>query len=228
MLISFGKKFIFVANTKAASTTIEHLLKKHCDVAIQRQSFGKHFTYKTIVAMFQPVFKSSGIPPEGYFRFGIVREPVSWLVSWYNYRRRDAISPLSPKSSHGVSLDEFLEEAISTGKRKPYANLGYQANKFLDQQGELGTDFLIPLPRLQEDLLQICAALELPEDHTPKKLSKNVSPGFASTNDVAPALRARIKERYAIDEDLYEKAMRREFGSIHDIVRRKKELRAAL
>lgn len=226
MLISFDRKFIFPANTKAASTSVEHVLKKHCNVVITRQRFGKHFTYKTIVSMFEPVFASSGVPPEGYFRFGVIRDPVSWLVSWYNYRQRDALSPNSAKSTHGIGLVEFLEEAISPGKRRAFARLGQQANKFLDAEGKLGVDYLVPLPRLDKELLEIQAALELPGRGEVKK-SKNVSPRHARVEDIDAGLRERIERCYAFDKELFDKAMQRGFGSVHDIVREKKAFRAA-
>lgn len=225
MLISFDRKFIFIANTKAASTTVEYIFKSHSNVIITRQQYGKHFTYKKIVAMFQPVFDSSGVPPEAYFRFGVIRDPLSWLVSWYNYRRRDALSPTSPNSTRGIGIEEFIEEAVSTKKRRAFANLGQQANKFLDANGALGVDFLIPLPRLDEDLERVRAALDLPR---PSKASKtrNVSPKVATVADVPEALRQKVEQRYAYDRELFEKAMRREFGAIEEIIRNKSEMRS--
>lgn len=225
MLVSFDKKFIFIANTKAASTSVEHAFKRYSNVIITRQKFGKHFTYKTIVAMFQPVFESSGVPPEAYFRFGVIRDPLSWLVSWYNYRRRDALSSNSPKSTRGIGIEEFIEEATSTAKRRPFAHLGLQANKFLDADGNLGVDFLIPLPHLQEDLEQIRLALGLPQLSAVLK-SKNVSPRVASVDDVPESLRRKVEQRYARDRELFENAMRRGFGEIEEVVQSKRAMRA--
>lgn len=220
MLISFDRKFIFVANTKAASSSIEHAFKNHANVVITRQKYGKHFTYKQIVSMFQPVFDSSGVPPEAYFRFGVIREPLSWLVSWYNYRQRDALSESSPKSTRGVSLSEFLEEATSAGRRRPFAHLGQQANKFLDARQELGVDYLIPLPRLAQDLETFRLAFKLPAAAKALK-AKNISPAVASVDDVPEALRQRVDQRFAYDRELFEKAMAGGFGTIEGILRGK-------
>ena len=59
----------------------------------------------------------------------VMREPVSWLGSWYRYRRRDSMHG-HPKSTHEVSFDEFID-AYCRGNRPPFANVGSQA-KFLE------------------------------------------------------------------------------------------------
>src|SRR5689334_13449694 len=101
MLLSYTKRFFFIANTKTASTTIERNLRRHADISICATRMGKHMSYAQAVRNFQFVFKKSGMPAEAYFRFGVVREPVEWVVSWYNYRHRDQLlaKPAKKKKS---------------------------------------------------------------------------------------------------------------------------------
>ena len=46
MLISQNKKFIFIANTKAASTSIESMLSKYSNISLLYPPNIKHMSYK--------------------------------------------------------------------------------------------------------------------------------------------------------------------------------------
>lgn len=218
MLISFKKRFIFVANTKSASTTIEHLLEKHCQIAIREQRFGKHLPYAKIEEIFEPLFEFSGDRMEEYLRFGVIRDPVSWIVSWYNYRQREALPRSNPKSSHDVTFPEFVEEVVSTGKRKPFAQLGAQKNKLLDGSGKIGVDYLIPLNRLQGDLSKICSALGLATPAAVGKVFKNRSPVHFNQDNVSDEHRAALEKYYQEDLELYQMAVDGKFGTIDEVL----------
>ena len=61
----------------------------------------------------------------------VMREPVSWLGSWYRYRRRPFMQGKS-NSTHDISFDEFVRAYVK-GDCPPFANVGSQA-KFLAAQ----------------------------------------------------------------------------------------------
>lgn len=127
MLISFNKRFLFVANTKTASTTIEKLLRRYCAIAITRTAYGKHLAYSKIVKHFAFIFRKSGVPADAYFRFGVVREPLDWMVSWCNYRSRgDLAESGSTNSCQGMSFEKYAEEVMKLEERASFAIHGSQ------------------------------------------------------------------------------------------------------
>ena len=59
----------------------------------------------------------------------MIREPVSWLSSWYRYRLREEIAG-RPNSTRGRSFDEFVaewleEEGIARGRMRLSASKGW-------------------------------------------------------------------------------------------------------
>ncbi len=49
MLLSLTKKFLFIANLKTASTSIERVLNGHCELRLTHSPFGKHQTFAEFV-----------------------------------------------------------------------------------------------------------------------------------------------------------------------------------
>lgn len=61
----------------------------------------------------------------------VMREPVSWLGSWYRFRRRPFMNG-KENSTSNVTFDDFVL-AYCEGKKSGFANVGSQA-KFLETQ----------------------------------------------------------------------------------------------
>ncbi len=85
MLISSKFKFIFVANTKAASTSIEHYLRDFADIQVSEVPEQKHMPYYKILDEYSGFLKEHGGQDE-FMTFGVFRHPISWINSWYRYR----------------------------------------------------------------------------------------------------------------------------------------------
>lgn len=222
MLISFKKRFIFIANPKAASTSVERLLKTEAEIAIIRLAYGKHMPYKAIEKQFKFIFNKSGIPANAYFRFGIIRDPLDWVVSWYNYRTRDLLRQKNhPNSCYGISFEEFGKHLMSKGDRPKFAKVGFQNQMFKDAHNKLGVDYLIPLPRLAEDLHVICNALGIKRIPESKIIKTNVSPKLLSANDVSPTLATSLRDHFSVDAELFKKSIENGFGEISQIISNK-------
>jgi hypothetical protein len=221
MLISFSRHFIFIANTKAASTTIEMLLKRYAHISITKTAYGKHLSYADIIKHFAFIFDKSGVPADAYFRFGVIREPVAWVVSWYNYRRRKELTESSPESCHGISFNDFAHEVMLLKKRHPFARIGSQAALFKNPGGGLGVDYLIPLSRLNADLPAIVKALGLKKELTLENVAHNVSPKIINVRDVDPDIAKKLRKRFTGDAALFRKAQEGGFGDVSQIIRSK-------
>ena len=67
--------------------------------------------------------------------FGIIREPVDWLGSWFRYRARPEIRH-RPASTQGLTFDAFVEAYLSD-QPPPYAQVGAQA-ELIAPEGQEG------------------------------------------------------------------------------------------
>jgi hypothetical protein len=224
MMISFARKFIFIANTKTASTTIEFLLRPCSDISIIGTRYGKHMPYSMIVKNFAFIFNKSGIPVETYFRFGVIREPLDWIVSWYNYRNQEQLlsgTGMKTNSCKGIDFKSFAEEVMMLEDRRQFAKVGSQRSIFCDANGKLGVDYLIPLQRVNTDLLAIGKALGLRRELVPEKRERNVSPKIISVRNVDPDLAGRLRQHFAKDVALFKMAVEGGFGDVNEIIREK-------
>jgi Sulfotransferase family len=221
MLIGIKKRFIFIANTRTASTSIEMFLKGQSDIALTKPEYGKHFKYAAIVRKFHFIFDEPNVPASGYFRFGVVREPLEWVVSWYNYRRRKELPEGNPNSCRTVRFEEFAEEVMAKETR-PFARIGRQIMKFLDGDGvSLGVDYLIPLPRIHDDFRDICQALNIGKEPQLDRKVRNASPATMSAGNVDASLAKRLRDHFAEDADLFRRTEERAFGDARQIIQRK-------
>jgi len=225
MILSYKKRFIFIAGAKNASTTIEHLLRKYADFALLHTKMGKHMPYAQIANKFDFLFSNSERPIESYFRFGVIRDPIDFLVSWYNFRQREIFSKGRPnlkgKGCIGIEFIEFAEEVMKDIKNKrPFAKIGFQSKRFADSEGKLGVDYLIPLNRLNNEIVELGKALGL-KLKTPEETTRNISPKTFSASNIDSALAERLRLHFADDVELYRKANEGEFGNLTEVVRQK-------
>ncbi|MDQ9172263.1 sulfotransferase family 2 domain-containing protein [Oxalobacteraceae bacterium R-40] len=226
MLISFSKRFLFIANTKTASTTIERNLRRHADISISATRLGKHMSYSQVLKNFKFVFRKSGAAADEYFRFGVIREPVDWVVSWYNYRHRDQLmsnSAKMKKSTHGITFEEFVFEMMKPANRGKFAHIGNQLAKFTANDGSLGVDYLIPLSRVETELQIIATELGIKKAFPKEKKSANASPRVIGVNDVTPEIASKLRTYFAEDLDTFHRAESGAFGDPREIIRAKRK-----
>ncbi|MCY4180824.1 MAG: hypothetical protein OXD48_11235 [Litoreibacter sp.] len=128
----------------------------------------------------------------------MIREPVSWLGSWYRYRRRSALAG-HKNSTENKSFDDFVEAYVSETP-PDFANIGAQSRFLCNDAGELAVDHLF----VYEDFGPFISFLsdrlkrEIVLDHV------NASPKM----DVALStdLKNAVKERFARDFELHAEA----------------------
>lgn len=91
MLISHKHRFVFLATSHAASTSIGRYLAPHCDVeSVHRRKttadmpFFHHISARELNA----IFNERGWDWDSYRRFCVVRNPFDRVVSWYHFSRR--------------------------------------------------------------------------------------------------------------------------------------------
>jgi hypothetical protein len=127
----------------------------------------------------------------------VMREPVSWLGSWYRYRRRSDLNGTS-RSTRDISFDEFVLGYLQ-GERPEFADVGSQANFLKTHPSGTAITHLFryeDLPRLNRFL----------EDRLGVELvigRKNVSPELDL--DLSPEVERKLRKKCAYEFTLYDR-----------------------
>jgi hypothetical protein len=221
MLISNRHNFIFFANPKCASTTFEADWRRHSDLAITGTKCGKHFSPLQASKRLAFVFERIGRPPEAFFRFGIIRDPIDRAISWYNYSQRNlSVLPSKEKALHDFQV--IIRRQAEQFKNKA-AHKGPQAAFFCTPSGQLNVDYLIALPQLTDAIHQLKKALGIrgtSQKTAPKR--RNRSPKLITSGDLDTSVKNLILTMSHHDLELYASALEGRFGSIENTVARKR------
>ncbi len=215
MIISISKRFIFIANSKTSSTSIEYILAPHSDIFINVTHRGKHAGISEICSRFRDLFLDSDCSPQAFYKWGVIRNPVDWTISWFNYRSRDELS--APRHAAyqnycgNISFEEFVEELRSTDPR-PFAQIGQQKPRFV-RNGALAVDRIALQENLSQEMIRIGNSVGVPELGTMLSTTKrNVSRKVrVQRHEVSRCVRAAIESTFAEDCEFY-----------HDIAARNK------
>jgi len=127
MLVFWKEKLVFLSVPKTGTTAYQSALSPHADIVVNDPPELKHAPLYRYNRFFRPMFDKVG--GEKIETLAVVREPISWLGSWYRYRQRPFMTG-NPNATHNISFDAFVE-AYLMGKPPGFANVGSQA-KFLE------------------------------------------------------------------------------------------------
>lgn len=182
MLISLKHDFAFLCNRKCASISIETMLRKHSDIALLGPPEFRHADYRSYSKYLAPfVSESTGSAPE---TICLVREPLSWLYSFFRFRSRyellDPKNPYHQNSTHGVSFEEFVCSYMQPVP-PPYADVGSQFDFVRNDDNEVGVDRLF----LYEDLDSFVGFMSAKIGQKLKIRYKNASPKTNRTLHIA-------------------------------------------
>ncbi|MFB2593298.1 hypothetical protein ACEYYB_00480 [Paracoccus sp. p4-l81] len=125
----------------------------------------------------------------------LIREPLSWVQSWYRFRLRDDRDDPQHLMS-GKSFETFVQDYLADSPA-PHADLGRQSDFLCDDRGGLMVDHLFRY----EDMDRFVHFLEDRLDCIVTLPRVNVPPAV----DVAlsPASEARLRQHLAADAALY-------------------------
>lgn len=128
MLISIEYNYVFLCSTKCASNSIQAMLKSYSDIAFLKLPAFRHTNYREYSQHIKP-YLSEKVGIDSIETVCIVREPLSWLNSWYRFRSRSALrNPKHPNhknSTFGVQFSEFIEAYMSPNPPS-FADVGSQ------------------------------------------------------------------------------------------------------
>jgi len=127
MLVFYKERLVFLAVPKTGSTAYQTALRDRADIIVSDPPELKHAPVYRYNRFFRPMFDK--VCDAQMETIAVMREPVSWLGSWYRYRQRPFMKG-KPNSTHGISFDDFVQ-AYLKGSKPGYANVGSQF-KFLE------------------------------------------------------------------------------------------------
>lgn len=193
MLVFFKERLALLSVPKTGTTALEMALASRADMVISEPPELKHAPVYRYNRFIRPMFeKVCGTEME---LIAVMREPVSWLGSWYRYRQRPFLAG-KPNSTQGISFDDFVR-AYTKGDKPGFADVGSQAQFMKTQPNGTGITHAFRYedqPRLHaflQDRLGVTLALT----------RENVSPEMTLTlsQDVEQHLRRKCAEEF----DLY-------------------------
>ncbi|MHA6345231.1 gamma-glutamyl kinase [Roseivivax sp. CAU 1761] len=194
MLVFWKQRLVLLAVPKTGTSAYARALAPHAGLVVSDPPELKHAPVYRYNRFFRPMFEKMGAGQMDVA--AVIREPVSWLGSWYRYRQRGFLDG-RPVSTRGLDFDTFVAGYLSE-PRPAWADVGQQSKfvaprpngtrvthlfRYEDQAALIG--FL-------EERLGV--ALDLPRE--------NVSP--RADLDLSPDLRARLRRRCAADFALWE------------------------
>lgn len=203
MLIGIERRFIFVANSKSASTTVESLLAPFAEIVVGGEPALKHMLLRDALLRHADVFARPGQGPETFFKFGIMRDPVEWIHSWFRYRkgRRRKGGRKGPAIPADMTFRQFWERNDWTRRRGDGKRL--QRDFFTDEGGAVLADVIIPHDALDAHLRTICAHLGIPlpppAQDDPALPRRNVSRVTREDDPVPADMLDELRDFYAED-----------------------------
>lgn len=194
MLLFANANLVLFSMPKTGSTAYHSLLRNKADIAFSGRQDCKHMNvrrYERFIAPYvNEVLKAQ---PE---TVAVMRDPLAHLGSWFRYRQRPSIKS-SPKSTAGISFDEFLLAYMRNKNRPALANVGSQFGFVSTSRGEIGVTHLFAYEK--GDLLSKFLQKRLKTDCTTEML--NISPKIELT--VKPEIEEQLRKHLAKDFALH-------------------------
>lgn len=198
MLIKYSgeNKFIFIANTKCASTSIEaSKIAKIADIRITDNNIKKHMPIREIHNRFDFIFEKYDF--NDFFKFGIIRDPIDWVVSWFNFRSRVGLKNPNHPNHKNYTGNMTFSEFWHANKDKGFLSPQYHNFFFANKNKNLGVNYLVRQESFIEDIEPIKEILQLDSLGINKKNKSTIK--RISCEDVDNKIKEEIYNRYSID-----------------------------
>lgn len=194
MLIFYKERLAFLSVPKTGTTAYETALRDRADMVISEPAMLKHAPVYRYNRFLRPMFFN--VCDVELELLAVMREPISWLGSWWRYRQRPFMHG-KPNSTQGISFDDFVL-AYLKGKKPGFADVGAQS-KFLETQPN-GTGITHLFKYEDQTGLQsfLSERLNVSFDLKPENVSPKIN------QDLSPQVEDRLRRKCAVEFDLYD------------------------
>ena len=127
MMVFWKERLVLLAVPKTGTSALQSALGPKASMIVSDPPELKHAPIYRYNRFFRPMFEKAG--KAELETIAVMREPLSWLGSWYRYRQRPFLDG-TQRSTRDVTFDEFVS-AYMMGDKPAFANVGSQA-KFLE------------------------------------------------------------------------------------------------
>jgi hypothetical protein len=193
MLFSLTKKFLFIANLKTASTSIERVLAPHAEIRLMQSRFGKHQSFSDFAERFKWILGCINV--HDLFIFGVMRDPVDYVVSLYNSHRVEQFQTTPKLYTGDMDFKRFLAEWVP----KNADQLRPQFARFTGVEGRVVANLIISYDKLREGLEIVANKLDVKELLNLPQI--NMSPPTVTRDDLLPEQIQWIENRLAKDRE---------------------------
>lgn len=189
MLIFWEQRLVFLATPKAGSTAIEAALEPLASVNMKRPHALKHMTARNYHQFMAPYLRT--VTGEDFTTIALMREPQSWLASWYRFHLRDAETDTPPP------FETFIQNYTDDTNA---AHIGTQSAILCDIAGNKSVDRIFRYEDMEkfvtflEDRLN--CAITLPRINVPPETDT----ALAAKN--VDMLRTKLAVDYALYDQL--------------------------
>lgn len=194
MMVFSKAKLVFLSVPKTGTTAWEKALGPVADIVVNNPPELKHSPVFRYNRYFRPMLEK--FVGDDLEVLAVIREPISWLGSWYRFRRRPFMEG-RPNNTYDVSFDAFIE-AYCKGEQPGFANVGSQA-KFVEPAGN-GT--CVTRYFRYEDQPALKAYLEDRLGQTIDLTRENVSPEMPL--ELSPETEAKLRRKCEAEFTLYD------------------------
>lgn len=127
MLVFHKERLVFLSVPKTGTTAWQSALRERADIVVSDPPELKHAPVYRYNRFFRPMFQK--VTKTEMELIAVMREPTSWLGSWYRYRQRPFMKGKA-NATHDITFDSFVRAHCQT-KPPGFANVGSQA-KFIE------------------------------------------------------------------------------------------------
>ena len=175
MRISHKYKFIYIALPKTGSSSVRKALDIYSDIRSKEADHEPPYGIHTSVSELKPHFDKMEWDWNDYFKFTIVRNPWSRLVSNYNYKMKSKYMWETYKKGNSTHYKECVKFAE---KFKNFKNYVMSDGRELltpltwyigDHSGNILIDYAGKNENLQNDFDTICDKIGIPKQKLPYK-----------------------------------------------------------
>ncbi len=208
--MSLENKYVFLSNPKCASTQIERTYANSVELPLLTGSkFGnhptsgaplKHTDYRDFCKNFDMFFRHV-VPRNRFFVFGIARDPIRRLRSYYTFMTRDN-SPIKGLYA-GLSFEDYLDIIASNRAKqyKPHFIPSNQAEFFSDHE-RIRVNYICKLENLEDSFDRIKSETGL-EFHDALDGSWNANK-YQDDSTISSDIKSALRKQMADEYDMYD------------------------
>ncbi|KCV83788.1 hypothetical protein ATO10_03470 [Actibacterium atlanticum] len=195
MMLFREARLVFLCVPKTGTEAYMESLKDIADFQIPEPPQLKHMRPERFNHEYRAVIEADGGAPVRLM--AVIREPISWLRSWYRYRQRADLDG-HPNSTAHISFDQFVLDYMKE-QRPSWAHVGQQSRFVSDATGKILIDHLFAYEQLDQMRAFLSDALGRKIEEPTRR---NVSPDAEA--QLSPALEEAFRLRFMADFKLHE------------------------